>query len=161
MSTPEAATGPHLIVATLCERVLTETDGVLSVIRVVDRITQTASGPEAPDQMPPFILDWLTMLIALRSDQARGRYGIKVRPEAPGGFQLPSAEQAIQLQSGPSGANLIMPLVLPITAEGVFWFDVFLTGPAPQQDRLLTRVPLEIVYQPNRPPVAASEESDS
>jgi hypothetical protein len=161
VSAPEISTGPHLIVAVLCERVLTEADGVLSVIRIVDQITQTANGPEAPDQMPPFILDSLTMLIGLRSDQARGRYGIKIRPEAPGGFQMPSAEQAIQLQSGPTGTNLIVPLVLPISEEGVYWFDVFLTGPAPQEDRLLTRVPLEIVYQPNRPPVSPSQESES
>jgi hypothetical protein len=160
VSSPET-TGPHLVVAALCEKVLTEADGVLSVIRIVDRITQSATGPEAPDEMPPFILDTLTMLVALRSDQARGRYGIKIRPEAPGGFQMPSAEQGIHLQSGPSGTNLILPLVVPISTEGVYWFDIFLTGPAPQRERLLTRVPLEIVYQPHRPPVVPSEESGS
>lgn len=154
MSTHSAGenTGPHLLAAVLCEKVLQEQDGVLSVIRIVDRLTQTASGPDAPAQMPPFIAPNLTLLVALRSDQARGRYGIKIRPEAPGGFQLPSVEQAIPLQAGPTGANVIMPLVMPISEEGVYWFDVFLTGPAPQEDRLLTRIPLEIVYLPHRPP---------
>ena len=109
--------------------------------------------------MPPFIISNLTMLVAIRADQARGRYGIKIRPEAPGGFQMPSVEQAINLQAGPTGANLIMPMVLPITEEGVYWFDVILTGPAPQEDQLLTRIPLEIVYSPHRPPSAPTSQS--
>ncbi len=150
MATLPQETGPHLLVAALFEKVLQEQDGVLSAIRLIDRVTQSTTDPDAPEQMPPFLTDNLTMLVCLRSDQARGRYGIKVRPEAPGGFQLPAMEQAIQLQPGANGANLILPLVLPITQESVFWFDVFLTGPAPQPDRLLTRVPLEVVYSPRR-----------
>lgn len=138
--------------AVLCEKVLEEKDGVLSAIRIIDRIEQTASGPDAPEQMPPFLITNMTLLITVKSDQARGRYGIKIRPEAPGGLQLPAMEQAITIQSGPAGVNLVMPMVLPISAEGVYWFDVFLTGPPPQQDRLLTRLPLEVIYSPQTLP---------
>lgn len=136
--------------AVLCEKVLTEQDGVVSIIRVIDRLTQTTTGPEAPDNMPPFITDNLTMVVAVRADQARGRFGIKVRPEAPGGIQLPPVEQAITISPGPNGINLVMPLVLPIGAEGVYWFDVFLAARGEQTDKLLTRVPLEVVYSPQR-----------
>jgi hypothetical protein len=45
--------GPHVGIAVLCEKVLQEGDGVLSLIRVVDRIIHSAVGPEAPDEMPP------------------------------------------------------------------------------------------------------------
>jgi len=149
MATRDHTTGPHLVVAAICEKVLQEPDSVLSLIRMVDQITQTATGPEAPEQMPPFLVSHLTMVICLKADQARGRYGIKIRPEQPGGQQLPDIEQAVQLTSG-GGVNLILPLVLPITLEGVYWFDVFFTGPPPQPDRLLTRVPLQVVYSPQR-----------
>ena len=149
MSAPDHSTGPHVVIAALCEKVLHEQDGVLSMIRIVDQITQSASGTEAPTQMPPFLTNNLTMAICLKSDQARGRYGIKIRPEQPNGQQLPELEQAIQLGSG-GGVNLIMPLVLPITQEGLYWFDIFLTGLPPQSDRLLTRVPLQVVYSPQR-----------
>ncbi len=148
----DTSTGPHLTLAVLCEKVLHEADGAISVIRVVDQLTQTAVGPDAPAAMPPFLIDNLTLVVALKADQARGRFGVKVRPEAPGGIQLPSMEQAVTFQSGPSGVNLIMPLVLPIASEGVYWFDVFLTGHEPQEDELLTRVPLEVIYAPQRPP---------
>lgn len=150
MSQPPANTGPHLHMAVLCEKVLTEGDGVLSIIRVIDQLTQTAVGPDPPEQMPPFLADNLTMVITIKADQARGRYGIKIRPEAPGGIQLPEIEQPITISAGPGGVNLVMPMVLPVSGEGVYWFDVFLTAPGPQEDRLLTRVPLEIQYSPQR-----------
>lgn len=144
--------------AVLCEKALQEQDGVISIIRVIDRLTQSHTGPDPPEQMPQFVASHLTLVVALKSDQARGRYGIKIRPEAPGGFQLPAMEQGIQLQPGGSGVNLVMPLVFPVAQEGLFWFDVFLTGPDPQPDRLLTRVPLEIVYQPLRLGASSPEE---
>ena len=150
MELSAASTGPHLNLAVLCEKVLQEQDGVISVIRVIDRLVQSATGPDVPDQMPPFLANNLTMVVSLRSDQARGRYGLKIRAEAPGGFQLPALEHGVQLQGGNTGVNLVMPLSLPIAHDGVYWFDVFLTGPAPKEDRLLTRVPLEVVYQPLR-----------
>lgn len=153
MSPPDShSTGPHLIAALLCEKVLQEQDGVLSAIRIIDRLEQTAVGPDAPDEMPPFVVNNLTLLVTIKADQARGRYGIKIRPEAPGGILLPPMEQAVTIQSGVGGINVLMPFVLAIQAEGVYWFDVFLTGPAPQEDRLLTRVPLEVIYSPQRPP---------
>ncbi len=159
MATAEAHTGPHLVTAVLCEKVLQEQDGVLSVIRIIDRVIQSAAGPEVPDQMPPFISDNLTLLVALRADQARGRFGIKIRPEAPGGIQLPPVENSVTLQPGSAGVNLIMPMAFPISEEGVYWFDVFLTQPAASAaERLLTRVPLEVHYSPQKQP--SSEAND-
>jgi len=46
-------TGPYLQAALLCERVMQEKDGVLSVIRIIDRVIHTAMGPETPDTMGP------------------------------------------------------------------------------------------------------------
>lgn len=41
-------TGPYLQAALLCERVMEEKDGVLSVIRIIDRLIHTALGPAGP-----------------------------------------------------------------------------------------------------------------
>lgn len=155
-TTPLPNTGPYLTMAVICEKVLVEQGGGISVIRITDTINQSAAGPEPPVEMPPFIADNLTMVVVLRAGQAQGRFGVKIRPEAPGGFQLPSLEQAIQLVGGPWGASVIVPLVLPVAQEGVFWFDVFLTGPS-QPEILLTRVPLEVIYQPQASTSAAGE----
>jgi len=44
--------GSYLITAVFCEQVLQEASGVLSLIRIVDRMTITSSGPNAPAEMP-------------------------------------------------------------------------------------------------------------
>src|SRR4051812_12789274 len=97
--------GPHLGLAVLCEKGIEDKEGVLSLIRVVDQITQTATGPDAPEQMPPFILGNLTMVITLKADKARGRYGLKIRPEDPSGIHLPAVELPIHLEGGNRGVN--------------------------------------------------------
>lgn len=150
MAAADTTTGPHLLMAALCEKVLQEQDGVLSIIRVIDQLTQTAVGPDAPEHMPPFIAQNLSMVVAIKADQARGRYGVRIRPEAPGGIQLPHVEQAVTLSPGPGGMNLVMPMTFPVSEEGVYWFDVSLTAPTGQPDRLLTRVPLQVQYSPQR-----------
>ncbi len=40
--------GPYLIAALLCEKVLQEKDGIISVIRMIDRITLTVNALDAP-----------------------------------------------------------------------------------------------------------------
>jgi hypothetical protein len=142
--------GPHLLTAVLCEKVIEDKEGVLSLIRIVDQVVQTATGPEAPEQMPPFVLHNLSMVIMLKAGQSRGRYALKLRPEDPGGVQLPPIEFPLQLQGGTSGVNIIAPLQLGVNHEGVYWFDVLFAPGRDEDDQLITRVPLEIVYRPQR-----------
>lgn len=154
-------TGPHIAVATLCERVLTEGDGVISIIRIVDRLIQTATGPEPPEQMPPFLVGDrdLKMVIALKSDQAKGRCTVKIVVEDPSGVRVPVGESDITLQPGNLGANLVIGMNVALQHEGVYWFDVLLGGPRNQQDQLMTRVPLEVVYQRQKVPASQPESS--
>lgn len=150
-------TGPHLTAALLCEKVLQEQDGALSVIRVIDQVTHTAAGADVPQQMPAFILS-LTALIALKAGQARGRYAVKLRPEDPSGTQLGTMEMPVQFQGEPSGANLVLEINLQVGLEGRYWFDVLFVA-APGEERLLTRIPLLVLYQPHRTgPVEAPSE---
>ena len=70
-------TGPYLQAALLCERVMEEKDGVLSVIRIFDRVIQTASGPSAPEAMQPLNYA-MTALIILKSGRATGTVQVKI-----------------------------------------------------------------------------------
>lgn len=157
-------TGPHIAIAAVCERVLIEQDGVMSIIRVVDRLTQTATGVEPPEQMPPFLVKEsdLRMVIALKSDKARGRCTIKVVLEDPSGQRVPVGQSDVTLQPGIGGTNLNIGMNLAIQHEGVHWFDVLLGGPREQKDQLMTRVPLDVVYArqhvPGSPPEKSAEE---
>jgi hypothetical protein len=141
--------GPYLGAAVLCERAIQEPDGVLTLVRVIDKITGTVIVPQGhdPDQMPPFMVS-LTLIIMLRAGEARGNYVVKVRPEAPTGAQLAATELPVSFTGSDDaqGVNLLVNLNFGAQYEGLHWFDVLL------DDLLLTRVPLHIEYQPGQEP---------
>jgi hypothetical protein len=45
--------GPYLIAALICEKVLQEKDGTVSIIRMVDRVTLTTQAALSPETLPP------------------------------------------------------------------------------------------------------------
>jgi hypothetical protein len=136
-------TGPHLQVAAFCERSLQEADGVLSLIRLIDRVTHVATGPDVPDEMPPVTIN-TTLVVVLKADRARGRHTLRIRPEDPAGMRLPALEVQVLLEGEERGVQLVQPLAFEARREGLYWFDVLL------DDTLLTRMPLRVVYQPQR-----------
>jgi hypothetical protein len=137
----EGGGGPHLSAAFFCEKVIEDKEGVLSAIRIVDRIIHSAIGAGTPDAMPPVSVA-LTLLIGLKSGSARGRHDIGITAEQPSGIRRRIAEALTVLFEGEErGANLILNLQWVAEQEGLYWFNVELDG------RTITRVPLRVVYQ--------------
>jgi Family of unknown function (DUF6941) len=132
--------GPYLTAALLCEKVLQEKDGILSAIRIVDRIIATAQGSQPPEQMPPVPVN-ITALLMLKSGEARGSYTVKIQPVAPSGFKSPEVSWPIYLEGEDRGANIVLQIVFQAKEEGLYWFEVSF------KDELLTRIPLRVVYQ--------------
>jgi hypothetical protein len=89
--------GPYLTAALLCEKVLQEKDGILSAIRIVDRIIATAQGSQPPEQMPPVPVN-ITALLMLKSGNIQGSHTIKIQPVAPSGFRSPEVSWPIFLE---------------------------------------------------------------
>ncbi len=133
-------TGPHVGLATFCDKALLERDGVLSVIRAIDRLTVVAQGGEAPAELPQEHKINPTLVIGLRSDQALGRHQLIIEGEEPDGNRLPSAKFDLMFEGGERGINIVAPIVLN-AKEGLYWFTVKLG------DQLLTKVPLRVIYQ--------------
>lgn len=131
--------GPYVQVATLCEKALQEADGVLSIIRVVDRMIVTAQGSEVPTELPQGHLQ-LTLVVTLKSDDARGRHPVSLRIQQPSGVYLPERTFDVMFEGEERGVNLILQLQIE-ALEGLFWFDVAIN------QQLLTRVPLRVMYQ--------------
>lgn len=129
--------------AVLCEKVLSEQDGVLSIIRVIDRMTIATTGPDVPEEMPPTQLA-LNAVVSFKSGTARGRYTIKLRPEDPSGMQLPALEMPVHFEGADRGANMIVTFNFRAEHEGLYWIDVLF------QDEVITRMPLRVIYQPQR-----------
>lgn len=132
--------GPYLTAALLCEKVLQEKDGIVSAIRVIDRIIATAQGSALPERMPPVAVN-VSVLIMLKSGDVQGSHTIKVQQVAPSGFRSPHLSWPIYLEGDDRGANLIVQVAFEAKEEGLYWFDVYF------KDDLLTRIPLRVVYQ--------------
>jgi hypothetical protein len=63
--------GPFVQMACFCEKVLNEQDGVLSIIRVIDRLIVSTSGLGAPEQMPAGQMNF-PLVVILKSGFVKG-----------------------------------------------------------------------------------------
>jgi hypothetical protein len=141
--------GPFVQTAALCERVLEEKDNVLSLIRVIDGWTSWAQGPDAPSEMPPFVLNG-TYLLCLKAGAARGRFRYRFELEMPTGQTQALTEMDANFQGGVSGVNLRVNLQIQIVHVGKHWINVVCTYPEsmePDTDpQLISRTPLSVNY---------------
>ena len=132
--------GPYLKAALICDEVIEGKDGVLSLIRVVDRLTVTAAGPAVPGAMPT-VPHRLKLVIMVVSGEARGTHAITVTIETPDGIVHPGWESTILLEGEDRGANVVVELDYEFKLEGVHWFGLSLDG------EQITRVPFRVLYQ--------------
>ena len=131
--------GPYLQIAAFCEQVIEDKTGVLSLIRVVDKITATSSGQQAPEEMPAMDLNW-KFVLALKSGELRGSYPIKIVRELPSAEIREPVELSVHLEGGNRGANVIADLRMTIDMPGIHWVNVYFNG------ELLTRLPIQVIY---------------
>jgi len=131
--------GPYVQLATFCEKVLQEADGVISIVRMIDRIGVSAQGTNAPPELPGGTIR-TTLVVALKSDDARGRHELTIRAHQPSGQTLPDRKLDVIFDGDDRGFNLIVEIDVE-AMEGLYWFDVLLN------ESLMTRIPLRISYQ--------------
>ncbi len=150
--TLDANGGPYVQIAALCQTFIRGAEsGQLSLINIVEGATVVG---EDPDEMPSLTIGPpLKLIINLFAGQTKGRYSLSLRPEAPSGLQgdLIKLPQARFSGQGPNGVNIIVPMPgYEITEEGTYWFDLLFSPGSGQDDRLLTRLPFTVVYQPQQ-----------
>ncbi|MBI2854359.1 MAG: hypothetical protein HYX87_05485 [Chloroflexi bacterium] len=131
--------GPFVQVAALCERVLREADGVVSLIRLVDVVTHTEHGPNAPADMPEIHYP-LMLVLVLKSGVSRGRHDITIIPELPSAERLNPMTMSVNMEGGSRGVSIITRLDMVYKLEGLYWFNVQFDG------RPITRIALEVRY---------------
>lgn len=141
---------PWVQVAVLCQTALIENSGQLSVIRITDRIMLTGTTPAL--QPTPI---QLTMTIVLKSDEMQGNYPVKVRCTSPTGVVTDGPEMPFLFEGNDRGVQVVLPMGMIATEQGVYWFDVLIEG-----DTILTRVPLRVIYQRAQLLVRPPEASD-
>jgi hypothetical protein len=114
-----AANGPYIQTACICERVLQEQDGVLSAIRIIDRAVVNVPASRSPDTVPPFALTH-TLLICLKSGEARGSMSLHLSVEQPNGIRTPDQILPVFFEGEDRGVNLILPMQLQLPHAGLY-----------------------------------------
>ena len=97
--------GPFVKSALLCEKVLHERDGVLSYVRVVDRVVRTDQRPDAPEGLAPFQHS-LVAALSFVSGDARGRHTVTLELEPPSGLKKSLATVDLQFEGGHKSAAI-------------------------------------------------------
>ena len=144
-------TGPYVTVAAFCDRAITENDGVISLMRVIDTVNLQVQGPVAPDELPPGGLLNTTFVVMIKAGQALGRQVLQITVEHPDTTVRPGPEEAINLSGGPNGgANIIMRMNIQLSDTGLYWANVLING------RLMARSPLQVNYGFTRAPSMGS-----
>jgi hypothetical protein len=133
---PEEHTGPYIQIAVLCEKVLQENTGHMSLIRITDQL-QIAGVNKDMQPMPVM----LYAVVAFKAGFAHGKFRVKIVGTTPSKTEFVASEQATYFEGEDRGVNVVFVLNMVLPEEGVFWFDVLLEG------TFVTRVPLRITYQ--------------
>ncbi len=133
--------GPFLAAAFFCEKVLREQDGVLSVIRIVDR--WTVNGP-TPQMLPTVIQ--ATLVVMLKSGIYRGSTQVIITPVSPSNVRMQAIVLPLLFEADDDhGSGIVLPIGFPVQEDGPFWFEVALSGQGlPPQ--VVTSIPMRVVY---------------
>ena len=128
--------GPYLQCALLCEKVLQEKDGVISLIRAVDR--WTVSGPT--EEMPSTAIQ-ATIVIMFKSGIHRGPGRLTVTPVTPSDTRMPSMDISVLFEGDEDrGVNVVLPMSFPTAEAGVYWFEIAL------ERQIVSHIPMRVIY---------------
>src|SRR5947209_6629337 len=132
--------GPYLTAALIAEKLLAESDGVTSIVRIVDRIAVQAEGlAELEKSQDNRMALPLTLVIAFRAGGFRGKSAALILQEGPSGQSEPMGASPIDFDGSPDGGfNLKAPLTLKWEGAGRYWYNVYL------DNKFVSRVPLTV-----------------
>lgn len=133
---------PYLLAAFLCEKVLTEQDGVTSAIRIFDRVFV----PYLEKEDPPKSAVALTLLLMFKSGGFKGKATVTISLFAPSGAKRPDTTQEVTFpEQVNGGANIVGNIAFSPKEEGLYWFEILLNGES------VTRIPLDVQVLPSLP----------
>lgn len=127
---------PYLAVAAICEKVLREEGGIISMVRLIDTFNITGDSKELPPGVVSFVI-----YVALKSGEAIGKRTVEITGYSPSGEKIHSRKQEVNFEGGVAGAGVIANVMMTVKETGTYWFHVKLN----RQE--MTRIPLKINYQ--------------
>jgi len=133
---------PFVTAALICENVIEEKTGSLTVVRIADRIDYEVEG--MPQGMKPAIS--LKGLLSLKSGSLKGDFTVRIQAVRPSGEKRGDPIVVpVKLLGGDHGVNTILNITLGVEEEGLHWFDVYF------ENDLISRIPLMLVQRQRQP----------
>jgi len=137
---------PMLQIAVFCERILEENDGVMSIMRIVDRVIISTD----KDEMQPGMVE-LGIVVAVKSGDAIGKRKVKLVGVDPKGESIFQILSEFDLKGAGHGTRIAKQIPIPVASPGMHWCDVYI------DNQLHTKMPLDIVYRKRVPEPLESE----
>jgi len=130
---------PYLKYGVTCEKVLQEKDGVLSLIRIIDKFVLTITGKEPPNELPPEVAP-LTIVMGWAGGLGSHEASFSItRPD--GTTQKSPQTWSFHLDALHRGHSIILSVPVEVTKAGVYWIEFILNG------EVKGRTPFQVVYQ--------------
>jgi len=126
---------PHLGVAAICEKVMKEQDGVISMIRMIDTFNIKGDAKK----LPPGVISF-EIYVAFKSGEALGERTLELVSYSPSGEKGKSQKKKIGFEGGESGVGTIFRVTMTINETGIYWFHIKLN----RKD--VSKIPLRINY---------------
>lgn len=137
--------GPYVQAALVCERALQEPSGIVSPIRIIDRVFFITGEDGQPVQRQHPI----TIVVMLKAGNARGGYTLYIEREKPSMERTQIAQATVLFEGDDRGVQMILEAGFEPDEPGVYWLDVLLEAPEATDlgKDLLTRIPLRAIFQ--------------
>jgi len=132
------ANAPYLIAALFCENVLHEQDGVLTAVRIIDRIfVQRLSAAQKQGAATDMVA--INLFVSFKGGGYSGKGKLKMAPVSPSGKELKTQETEVEFPPQPNaGINLVIRGLIAFREEGVHWFRIYFN------EDLVTQTPLDV-----------------
>ncbi len=133
MDREEGIGGPWVTAALFAERILTEKDDVVTLVRVVDRFTATL-----PDDEPEAAsLIEATLIVRMKAGDFRGDTEVAIEQIDPTGRRRRLGRTVGTLNGSIDGFQITLDAGIAVAESGVHWFDIVVNG------RSASRTPLQ------------------
>jgi hypothetical protein len=123
----------------VCEQAIQGKDDVFSAIRIVDTITLQPSDELETNQnveMPA-----LKLLVMLKQGDANGQFKLLMACTDPNGNKTPIGAAVVNfVGNADSGSNMITPVRIKWTGEGLYWIELTV------DHRLIAKTPLRVSF---------------
>jgi hypothetical protein len=130
----------RLNAALICEQVLEDKEGTVSVVRIADRLTIDVVG-QLPASDEPVIRVPSTLFLVFRRETAKpSDHRVRLTVTSPSGVESTVGESTLKIGEGlGQGTDLVLRFEFPVSRLGLYWVNVI------ADDQLLARVPIEVV----------------